>query len=125
MAETTLTCKEDDNTTTHTFTQRKVNADGSTVWDNPGSGTILAEVRTVTRSGRKTKAGILNRSVLTVIPVQNAANGKWDQRIEVRTTLNAPEAVALESQEDALSMHRTLMDPSANPDFVANMVRCR
>lgn len=125
MAEDTLTLKEDDGTTTHSFTRRKVDAQGSTLWDNPGSGTNLAEVRTLVRAQRKTKAGILNRSALLTIPVYTAATGKYDRSIQVRTTLNAPESVTLEEQEDALSMQRTLFDPAVNADFVANFVRMR
>lgn len=122
MADDILTLKEDDGTTAHTFTKRKVDAQGETLWDNPGAGP-LAGVRTLRRKSTKTRAGIVSRAVQVVIPVLNGTTGKYDSTIQGRIVLNAPEAIGLEEQEDALAMLVSAVNPTLNADFTANFVK--
>lgn len=120
MADDTLTLKEDDGTTAHTFTKRKVDATGATLWDNPAPDGSIAGVRSLTRKSNKTRAGIVGRASHLTIPRLNTVTGKWDHSIQVRIVTNAPDYVPQEEVEDALSMARTLHDPALNADYVVN-----
>jgi hypothetical protein len=120
MADDTLTLKEDDGTTAHTFTKRKVDATGATLWDNPAPDDSLAGVRTLVRKSNKTRAGIVGRRSHLTIPRLNAVTGKWDHSIQVSVIANAPDYVPMEEVEDALSMAVTLHTPAINADYVVN-----
>lgn len=123
MADDTLTLKEDDGTTAHTFTKRKVDATGATLWDNPASDGALAGAKTLTRKSNKTRAGIVGRAVHLTVPQLNAATGKYDHSIQARIVLNAPDSVAQEVCEDVLAMALSVLNPALNPDMTVNYVK--
>lgn len=122
MAEDTLTLKEDDGTTAHTFTKRKVDATGATLWDSPAADGSLAGLKTLVRKSNKTRAAIVTRTSLLTLPVTNPVTGK-EGSIQRRETLNAPDWVTQEQLEDAHAMGRSSSDPALNADFVVNFVR--